>query len=95
LDELMPFVEAEVARVKRVEDAIEQGVLVRRRLDDPEYPAGAEVIDPLASRAPWQVMGADGSIVDTGAYWGCAYCPWRSRCGQDGTSETLNGGNND
>jgi len=41
------------------------------------------------------VMGADGSIVDTGAYWGCAYCPWRSRCGQDGTSETLNGGNND
>lgn len=95
LDELLPFVEAEVARVKRVEDAIEQGVLVRRRLDDPEYPVGAEVIDPLASRAPWQVMGADGSIVDTGAYWGCAYCPWRSRCGQDGTSETLNGGNND
>ena len=95
LDELMPFVEAEVARVKRVEDAIEQGVLVRRVLDEPIYPAGAEVIDPTRDLAPWQVTNIDGAIVDTGDYWGCAYCSWRSRCVQDGTSETLNGGNND
>ena len=95
LDELMPLVQDEVVRVARVQDAIESGVLVSRRIDDVEYPAGATVIDPLASRAPWHVLNADGQIVDTGSYWGCAYCPWRTRCGQDGTSETFTGGNDD
>lgn len=95
LDELMPYVEHEAARVKLVEDAIEQRVLVRRLLDDPMYPVGAEVVDPRDDYAPWQITNAEGSIVDTGTYWGCGYCQWRSRCDQDGTSEIFIGGNDD
>ena len=63
----MPLVRDEVERVKGIEAAIEAGVLVSRRIDDIEYPAGATVIDPLASRAPWHVLNADGNIVDTGS----------------------------
>jgi hypothetical protein len=96
LDELMPLVRDEVERVNRMEDAISDGILVRRKLQEPEYPANAEVIDPLASRAPWQVLGADGAIVDTGSYWGCAYCSWRTRCAADGADgEFVIGGNDD
>ena len=96
LDELMPLVRDEVERVNRMEDAIDDGILVRRKLQEPEYPPNAEVIDPLASRAPWQVPGADGSIVDTGSYWGCAYCAWRTRCAKDGPDgELIFGGNDD
>ena len=96
LDELMPLVRDEVERVNRMEDAISDGILVRRKLQEPEFPPNAEVIDPLASRAPWQVLGADGAIVDTGSYWGCAYCAWRTRCAADGPDgELVIGGNDD
>ena len=96
LDELMPIVRDEVERVNRIEDAISDGILVRRTLQEPKFPSNAEVIDPLSDDAPWSVVSADGSIVDTGSYWGCAYCAWRTRCAADGPDgELIIGGNDD
>ena len=83
-DDLMPFVHTERARIARVLDYVAAGELPARELHDPEYPAGAVVTAPMAARAPWVVYNEDRSaVVDTGSYWGCAYCPWRTQCDKD------------
>lgn len=84
VDELDDVIEHEVERVNRIVDNIKNLVRPNRVLDDPEYPDGAIVTDPLAKRAPWVVADDDGHVVDAGQYWGCAYCPWQSRCAEDG-----------
>lgn len=84
VDELDDDIMAEVHRVRNILDGIEDGVLPDRVLDDPEYPIGATVTAPMAARAPWVVTNDEGNVVDSGQYWGCAYCPWRSKCDADG-----------
>ena len=76
----------EARRVKLVLTYVSEGVLPPRQLHDPEFPVGAVVQAPMAARAPWVVAGPDGIVKDTGTYWGCAYCPWRSKCHDDGAS---------
>jgi hypothetical protein len=75
----------EAQRVDTLLKHVGTKVLPPRKLLDPEYPAGAQVTAPLAARAPWVVYGeAKDTVVDSGSYWGCAYCPWRTQCHEDG-----------
>ena len=72
----------EAYRVEDILAAVKAGTPPPRMLNDPEYPYGAVVTNPMAARAPWTVT-VDNSITDTGTYWGCAYCSWRSQCNAD------------
>ena len=56
----------------------------QRLIVDPEFPDGATVTSPLAARAPWVVYDEGDKIIDSGQYWGCAYCSWRTQCHEDG-----------
>lgn len=73
---------AEASRVTEIMEAVKAQRPPARRLRDPEYPNGATVINPVAARAPWTVTVGD-NVTDTGTYWGCAYCSWRSQCNAD------------
>lgn len=84
-DDLMPFVDAERERINNILAAVGREELPARVIVDPEFAEGATVTAPMAARAPWVVYSDDRStIVDSGSYWGCAYCPWRSKCHEDG-----------
>jgi len=83
VDAVQPWLDHEVERVNRLIDHVHDDVMPDRVIDDPEFPVGATVTAPMAARAPWVVV-EDDKVVDSGQYWGCAYCPWRSQCDKDG-----------
>lgn len=83
VDELRPHIDAEVKRISRILADVEAATPSARELHDPEYPDGAVVLRPLASKAPWSLT-IDGNVVDSGTYWGCGYCRFFTQCQQDG-----------
>ncbi len=87
VSEMQPQIDAEKARILRILDHVEHDELPTRELSDPEYPAGAVVQKPLASKAPWMLTitsDAGPIVADSGTYWGCGYCRFRDRCTEDG-----------
>jgi len=84
ITELLNIIEDERVRVNHILHNVRLSDLPRRIITDPEFPAGATVTAPLASRAPWVVYDEGNQIVDSGQYWGCAYCAWRTQCHEDG-----------
>lgn len=87
MDELMPLVEHEVARVGRIQRDVANGRLPARALDDPEYPAGAVVTTPSAKNATWQLRAGE-QIIDSGSTWMCGYCSHRQQCSADGPGDS-------
>ena len=83
VSEMRDQIDDEKARILRLVDLAEHGDLPTRELHDPEYPLGAVVTNPLASKAPWTLTIED-RVVDSGTYWGCGYCRFRDRCREDG-----------
>ena len=74
-DDLMPLVDNEVARIRRIISLGDQVAVPA--IDDPEYPAGAVVVDPTHKR--WELQD-DGVIIATGTLWFCDYCNYRDWC---------------
>lgn len=84
IEELEGLIDDERIRVSSILNRVDTGRIPSRTIVDPEFPAGATVTAPLASRAPWVVYDQDKNIVDSGQYWGCAYCSFRTKCHEDG-----------
>lgn len=76
-DEWEPIADAEIARLQGILDLLDAGTLPARKIPNPEVPAKAVITDP--SKGIWQVI-EDDQIVDTGSWWACGYCPWRTIC---------------
>lgn len=79
--DLRPSVDADVARINRVQRAIEAEVLVAREMHEPGLPTGATILNPATGH--WAVMIQD-DVVQTGSHFSCAYCDYRNRCIDDG-----------
>lgn len=77
-DEYLPYAEAEEARVTGILSLLDEGTIAARRIPSPELPAGAEIVDPATGR--WEQKADDGSLIDTGTWWGCGYCSHQTRC---------------
>lgn len=83
-DTYEPIARAEESRVRGILDLLDHGTLPARKIPAPDVPAGAVIVDPLRGR--WEVHAVHeapkgkGSLIDTGSYWGCAYCPHQTRC---------------
>jgi hypothetical protein len=87
VSELEPQIEAEIRRINQIMRHVKAGEAPERELHDPEYPVGAVITNPTAKpHATWQLFEANthegtvGTIIDTGTYWGCNYCPWQTHC---------------
>lgn len=78
-DEWEPIADAEISRFKKALEFVDSGKLPPRAI--PDLPKGARITNPQTGA--WTVTTADG-ITDTGSTWQCAYCPFRSRCTDDG-----------
>lgn len=92
MDELMPLVEHEVARVARIQRDVDAKRLPVRAIDDPEYPAGAIITTPAAKNPAWVLAASEGDIGDAGTTWFCNYCSHRQQCcddGPGGDSDTI------
>ena len=81
VDEIMPILENEVGRIKRVEQAIEAGVLLPRMLHDPEVAVGGIVTHPKTG--VWRVVEGD-VVVASDTTWMCNYCDHQAVCIRDG-----------
>ena len=84
IEELEDLIDDERIRVSSILNHVDTDRLPSRTIVDPEFPVGATVTAPLASRAPWVVHDEQNNIVDSGQYWGCAYCSFRTKCHEDG-----------
>jgi hypothetical protein len=86
VEELQPWVKAEIERIKEVAAAAANpdSVPVPRYLFDLDVPKGARITDP--ANGLWVAVEGPGSkvITDTGDHWLCAYCDWHDRCIADG-----------
>lgn len=90
-EDWVPLVNHEAIRIQSILADIEAGTLTPRRLDDPEYPAGA-VVDEPDRKGRWTATDEDGIVVGTGTYWGCqGYCPHYDRCVDDGATPVTIG----
>jgi hypothetical protein len=78
-DVFEPMAAAERARVKGILDLVVGGQLAARKIPDPELPSGAVIVDPSTGR--WELV-VNGSLQDTGSWWACGYCDFRSLCAQ-------------
>jgi hypothetical protein len=80
-EEFEPWARAEQARLQGILDLLDEGQLAARKVPNPEFPTGAEIVDPKTSR--WEVRDADGTVVDTGSLWNgafCSYCNFQTTC---------------
>jgi hypothetical protein len=76
-EEWEPLALAEVARMKRVLELVDDGSLAPCAIPDPDIPTAALVVDPNSGR--WEVR-QDDAITDTGSTWMCGYCNWQETC---------------
>ena len=58
------------------------GLIPVRALNDPEYPAGAVIMN--TKTGDWRALDDTGHIAAAGTTWHCNYCDFRDRCTQDG-----------
>lgn len=73
-EEYEPLAEQELARVTGIVGLLDGGELPARKI--PDVPG--EIVDP--SRGRWEWRDVDGTLIDTGSYWGCAYCSQQPLC---------------
>ena len=86
---LEPTLTHERGRILRLVNAVETETLPARTLDDPEYPAGATVVDwPKSRKARWHLQSGD-RIVQAGETWMCDYCTHRDICIADGVGTAV------
>lgn len=74
-EQFVPLAERELARVGGILALLDEGSLTARKL--PDLPASAEIVDPAKGR--WEQRDGE-AVIDTGSYWGCAYCSHRTLC---------------
>lgn len=79
-EEFEPIAEAELERIAEILALVEGGELAARKIPDPELPKGALIVDP--SKGRWEIRDRDGMLADTGSWWACAYCDFRTVCAQ-------------
>lgn len=77
-DEFDPLVDAEIARLQGILDLVDEGSLPARKFPAGLIPARAEIVDPIKGR--WEEKDAAGGLVDTGTFWACGYCDYRTTC---------------
>lgn len=77
-EQFVPLAERELERVAGILNLVDEGTLAARKI--PDLPPSSEITDPKTGR--WQQHGADGLVLDTGSYWGCAYCSHQTLCAQ-------------
>lgn len=77
-DEFEPWAHAEQARLQGILDLLDNGQLPARKIPNPELPKGSEITDPATGR--WEQRSKSGDLLDTGTWWACDYCPWKSTC---------------
>jgi hypothetical protein len=76
----LPDAEREIARMAKAVEWVDGGKLPPRHV--PDLPAGAVIVDPSTGR--WEQKSADGeSVLQSGTWWGCLYCPFNARCVAD------------
>jgi hypothetical protein len=78
-EEYVPIAEAEMRRIDGILALLDEGTLPARKIPGEELPPGAVITDP--SSGQWQVLDAEGLILNAGTYWACdGYCRWQDRC---------------
>ncbi|MBU6430682.1 MAG: hypothetical protein KGR26_16810, partial [Cyanobacteria bacterium REEB65] len=76
----LPDAEVEIARMGKAVEWVDAGKLLPRQI--PDLPHGAEIVDPSSGR--WEQRTPDGqSLVGSGSWWGCGYCPFQGKCVED------------
>lgn len=83
-EQFEPWAEAEMKRMTRVLEYTDDHQLVPRF--EPEMPPKARIVEP--ERGMWTLV-EDGNVMQMGRTWQCDYCPFRSRCIEDGPSGAL------
>jgi len=72
-----PWAVAEKDRLNGILRLLDGGELAARKFPAGLLPAGAEIVDPATGR--WEVR-RDDAVADTGTFWACAYCNFRTVC---------------
>lgn len=72
-----PWAVAEKDRLNGILRLLDGGELAARKFPAGLLPAGAEIVDPSTGR--WEVR-RDDQVADTGTFWACAYCNFRTVC---------------
>lgn len=83
--EFEPAAAKTIERMRKVVAMVEAGTLPPRWT--PNMPANARIIEPNGPRGhgKW-VIANDGEIISAGTTWECGYCPYKTRCIEDGNS---------
>lgn len=77
-----PIAIDEAKRVDQILKMVKSGKLAPRHT--PEMPKGARIIDPTTGA--WTLEDErEGTTYDTGSYWGCGYCKYRTVCADTGS----------
>lgn len=81
--------EAELDRLQRIMEFVDRGELPPRQVPGMGPHPKARVVDPSTGR--WELRrtrndGETTDVVDSGEYWGCGYCDWRTQCVNDGAT---------
>lgn len=80
-EEYEGIAKAEIGRMNRILEYVDDDKLAPRQIPDPNIPPKARVTDPYTGA--WQ-LERDGQIIDAGKTWMCGYCSFQDRCVQDG-----------
>ena len=79
-DAYLPDAEAEIARMSRAMEWVDAGRMPPRQI--PDLPHAAVIVDPSSGR--WEQKSPDGrSLIGSGSFWGCNYCPFQGKCVED------------
>jgi hypothetical protein len=79
-EQLQPYADKEVERLRLIQKLHEDGELAPRHVPY-EMPPGARITD--VSKSAWQLTDDDGNVTDTGTIWGgqfCTYCAFQDHC---------------
>lgn len=87
-DQYEPIADAEIARVGAILELVDDGMLPRRHIPDPQLPDNHLIVDPR--EGSWVEQDAAGAVVDTGSAWQCVYCRYQDLCdGHPGTMVAI------
>lgn len=79
-EEYWPIAEKEIRRFSKILEVVDEGALPPRAI--PDLPFGARVVAP--TKGTWNQFDDGGAVVGAGTTWHCGYCPFQSRCEEDG-----------
>lgn len=81
-DEYEALAQPEIRRLSKIVQWVDEGKQPPRTV--PEMPAGARITDPKTGA--WLLSNQEGGVIEAGKTWQCDYCPFRTRCIEDGPS---------